>query len=152
VASMDPQQAGFAAQEIEDLLFGSQSGRRFQAYLVGGFATLAIVLAAVGIYGVAAYTVTQRAKEISIRIALGAKPVDVILLVLKQGTLPVIVGVFAGVGGAAALSRIIVSLLFGVTPSDIQTFSLVLIFVFTVAVTSIYVPARRATKLDPAAV
>jgi ABC-type antimicrobial peptide transport system permease subunit len=148
LASMDPQQGGLAAQRIDDLLFGSQSRRRFQVFLVVGFAILATVLAAIGIYGVAAYTVTQRAKEMSIRIALGARPVDIMLLVVRQGTLPTIVGI----AGAAALSRVIVSLLFGVGPSDIQTFSVVLMFVLAVGVTSLYVPARRAGKLHPAAV
>ena len=152
LASMDPQQGGLAAQRIDDLLFGSQSRRRFQVFLVVGFAILATVLAAIGIYGVAAYTVTQRAKEMSIRIALGARPVDIILLVVRQGTLPIIVGAIVGIAGAAALSRVIVSLLFGVGPSDIQTFSMVLMFVLAVGVTSLYVPARRAGKLHPAAV
>jgi putative ABC transport system permease protein len=150
-ASMDPQQ-GFAAQRIEDSLYGSQHRRRFQVFLVTGFATLATVLAAIGIYGVAAYSVTQRAKEISMRIALGARSADIVLLVLKQGTLPVILGAIAGIAGAAALSRVIANLLFGVSPSDINTFSVVLIFILAVGVASIYVPARRAAKLDPAAV
>jgi putative ABC transport system permease protein len=152
IASMDPQQAGFAAQRIEDLLVGSQSRRRFQVFLLAGFAILAIILAAVGIYGVAAYTVSRRAKEVSIRIALGAKPGEVILLMLKQGTAPVFLGALAGIGGAAALSRVIVNLLFGVSPFDFQTFAFVLIFVFLVGVTSIYLPARRAAKLEPASV
>ena len=152
LASMDPQQAWFGPLSIEDMLFGSQHGRRFQVFLMGGFAILAIVLAAVGIYGVAAYTVTQRGKEISVRIALGARPADVTLLVLKQGTLPVILGAVLGTAGAAALARVIANLLFGVSPSDISTFSIVLIFILVVGVASIYVPARRAAKLDPAAV
>jgi ABC-type antimicrobial peptide transport system permease subunit len=152
LASMDPQQAGFAAQRVEDSLFGSQYRRRFQVFLVTGFAILAIVLAAIGIYGVAAYSVTQRAKEVSVRIALGARPADIILLVLKQGTLPVIGGAIAGLVGAAALSRAIASLLFGVSPADINTFSIVLIFILAVGVAAIYVPARRAAKLDPVAV
>jgi len=151
LAAMDPEQAGFLAQGIEDALYGSQSRRRFQVFLVAGFAVLAILLAAIGIYGVAAYTVTQREKEVGIRIALGANPVDVMLLLVKQATLPVILGAFAGVAGAAALSRVIVNLLFGVSPSDIPTFLGVLLFVLAVGVTSIYVPARRAAKLEPAA-
>jgi putative ABC transport system permease protein len=134
------------------LLIGSQSDRRFQVFLVAGFAILAIVVAATGIYGVAAYTVTQRAKEMSIRIALGARPVDVMSLLVKQGILPIVVGAIAGIAGAAALSRVIVNLLFGVSPADLQTFSMVLMFVLAVGVLSIYVPARRAGKLQPAAV
>jgi putative ABC transport system permease protein len=152
LASMDIEQAGFAGQPIEDILLGSQSSRRFQVFFVAGFAMLAIVLAAVGIYGVAAYSVASRVKEVSIRIALGAKPIDVILLLLKQGTLPVILGALAGIGGAAVLSRAIATLLFGVSPSDLQTFAFVLILVLVVGVTSIYVPARRAARLDPAGV
>ena len=140
------------AQRVDDVLFGSQHRRRFQVFLVAGFAILAIVLAAVGIYGVAAYTVTQRAKEVGIRIALGARPTTVILLVLKQGTLPVILGAISGIVGAAALSTLIANLLYGVSPSDINTFSIVLIFILAVGVVSIYVPARRAAKLEPAVV
>jgi predicted permease len=152
LASMDPQQAGFAAARIEDVLFGSQARRRFQAFLVAGFAVLAIILAAVGIYGVAAYSVAQRAKEVGIRIALGARPLDVILLVLKQGTLPIVLGAFAGIAGAAELSKLTANLLFGVSPSDLPTFSTVLVLVLAVGAVSIYFPARRASQFDPAAI
>jgi predicted lysophospholipase L1 biosynthesis ABC-type transport system permease subunit len=152
ISSLDPQQAGFAALRAEDMLFGSESRRRFQTVLLGGFALLAVFLAVIGIYGVAAYTVTQRAREVGIRLALGARPVDVVLLVLRQGMFTIIAGTLAGLAAAAALSKLMAGLLFGVSPSDASTFSGVLFLVLAIGVLSVYLPARSASKVDPAIV
>jgi putative ABC transport system permease protein len=117
--------------------------------LVGLFGSLAVVLAAIGIYGVMAYTVTQRQHEIAVRMALGAKSSQVWQMVLKDGLVLAALGVAIGLGGAFALTRLMSTLLFEVKPTDLQTFATVsalLIFVATVACVA---PARRATKVDP---
>jgi putative ABC transport system permease protein len=149
IASLDPQQAGFPALRAEDTLFGSETRRRFQTSLLAGFAILAVFLAAIGIYGVVAYTVRRRAREIGIRIALGARPSDVVLAVVKQGMFTIVAGAIAGVVAAGALSRLLASLLFGVTPSDTSTFSAVVFLVLLVGILSVYLPTRAASRLDP---
>ena len=149
ISSVNPQQAGFAVMRIEELLSTSESGRRFQTFLLAGFAIVAAFLAAIGIYGVAAYTVTRRAREVGIRLALGAHPTEVILLVLRQGMVTIAAGAIAGAFAAIALSRLLANLLFGVSPSDSPTFIGALLFVLLVGVLSIYWPARAASRVDP---
>ncbi len=117
--------------------------------LLGVFAGVAMVLAAIGIYGVLGYLVSHRTREIGIRMALGARRRQVVALVLRQTAVLTIVGVVAGVAGAALLSRYLEGLLFGLTPLDVTTFVAVVVMFGAVAALASYVPARRATRVDP---
>jgi putative ABC transport system permease protein len=127
----------------------SFAARRFNMSLLTLFAALALVLAAIGIYGVMSYAVTQRTQEIGIRMALGANGYDVLKLVLRNGLTLVIIGVAIGLGGAIALTRLMVTLLFGVTPTDALTIGVVSGVLIAVALLACFIPARRATKVDP---
>jgi len=114
------------------------------------FSTAALLLAGIGLYGVVAYGVAERTREFGIRVALGAKRTDVLRLVLTEGTQLVMLGLVAGLIGALAVTRFISSLLFGVSPNDALTFGGVSMLLLTVALAASYVPARRATRVDPA--
>ena len=127
----------------------SMSRRRFAMQVVGLFGILALLLAAVGIYGVISYSVTQRTREIGIRVALGASKSAILRWVLKQGMVLTIAGVVIGLLGALALTRLLRSLLFGIGPADILTYGVLAILLTVVALIACYVPARRATKVDP---
>jgi ABC-type antimicrobial peptide transport system permease subunit len=117
--------------------------------LMGLFGALAMLLSAVGIYGLLSHAVAQRTQEMGIRMALGAQVSDVLKLVLKQGMMLVLVGEAIGLVGALALTRLIRGLLFGVTPNDATTFVVVIGILSVVALLACYLPARRATKVDP---
>ena len=117
--------------------------------LLGIFAAVALVLASVGIYGLIAYSVTQRTQELGIRIALGAQRRDVLRLVLAQGTRLTFLGVAIGVFAALALSRLLATLLFGVSATDPLTFAGVAALLAVVALLACFIPARRATRVDP---
>jgi len=110
---------------------------------------IALVLSASGIYGVMSFAVTQRTQEIGIRMALGARAVDVVKMIVRSGMFLASIGVVAGLIGAFAVTRLIASLLFGVSPTDVVTFVLVTAGLLMVAVLACYIPARRATKVDP---
>ena len=133
-----------------DDVFGEAIGRpRLLAQLLGIFAGLAILLAAIGSYGVLSYMVTERRREIGIRMALGADRASVMRMVLSQGLRLTLVGVAVGLAGAFALNRVLASLLFGVRPSDPATIASVVALIGTVALVACYLPARRATRVDP---
>ena len=134
---------------MEDLLGRSTSDRRFSMLLVVAFAALAVLLAAVGLYGVVSYSVSQRTAEIGLRMALGATSSDVSRMILMQGLKPAIVGVTLGLVAAAFSTKVVRSLLFGVTPTDPLTFALVPPLLLALATLACYLPARRATPLDP---
>lgn len=136
-------------QSMNEVASGSFAARRFNMLLLAIFAGLALVLAAVGIYGVMSYAVTQRTQEIGIRMALGARGIDVLTLILRNGLALTLSGVAIGISGALALTRLLRTLLFGVAPTDAFTFVAVSAALIIVALLACYLPARRATKVDP---
>jgi putative ABC transport system permease protein len=123
--------------------------QRFYAVMLGVFASVAAVLALIGIYGVLAYAVARRTQEIGVRMALGAERRTVLALMLRQGLLVTAVGIGFGLIGAAAATRLLETMLFGVTPADRTTFIAVALTFAAVALCASYVPARRATKINP---
>jgi putative ABC transport system permease protein len=139
----------YDVKDMEEMVVDSSSLRRFDMWLIGTFAGLALALAAVGIYGVIAYAVSQRTREIGIRIALGAQRTDVLRLIMGQGAKLAFAGVIAGLFGGFLLSRLMSSLLFGVSPRDWATFSVVPWIVLALILAGCYIPARRATRVDP---
>ena len=134
---------------VESLLSDELASPRFNMLLLVVFAGLALVLATVGLYGVIAYSVSQRTREMGIRLALGAGQPAVLRLVMSQGARLTIVGLVAGLAGAAALTRVMANMLYGVSPLDPTTFVLVGVVLGLVAVGASYFPARRATRVDP---
>jgi putative ABC transport system permease protein len=147
--SMDQEQALFQVRPLEEVISNSLSQRRFNSLLLVIFGALAGLMAAVGIYGVIAYSVTQRTNEIGIRLALGAQPKDVLKMILGQGIKLTLIGVAIGLVAAFALTRILSSLLYGVSATDPLTFLGVPLLLTAVAALASYLPARRATKVDP---
>jgi putative ABC transport system permease protein len=146
---MDPEQPMAAIATMEQLLSGSLSRSRFTMLVLGVFAALALVLACVGIYGVIAYSVTQRTQEFGIRMALGANRRDVFRLVLGQGTRLTLLGVGLGIVAALVVTRLMATLLYGVSATDPVTFTAVALLLALVAMAACYLPARRATRVDP---
>jgi putative ABC transport system permease protein len=162
--SVDPLQLGAAARQeisqidkelpvtittMDQIFSNSVSGQRFNALLLGIFASLALILAGIGVFGVINYSVAQRTHEIGIRLALGAQRGDVFKLIVGHGLILALAGVTIGAVGAIALTRLMAGLLFGVSPTDITTFVSVSFIVIVVATFACYLPARRATKVDP---
>ena len=136
-------------QTFQQVFSASLESRRFNLLLVGVFAGTALLLAAVGIYGVTAYWVTRRTHEFGIRMAIGAQKGDVLSLVVRQGFKVALIGVVAGIVAALALMRLLSGLLFDVKPTDPPTFAAVTLILMGVALAANYIPARRATKVDP---
>ena len=149
IKEVDQEQYIPRVETMEQLLAESVARRRFNMMLLGIFAALALALAAVGIYGVMSYSVTQRTHEIGIRIALGAQAGDVLRMVVRQGMTLALIGVGIGLLAAFAVTRIMSSLLFGVSPTDALTFALVALLLSGIALVACLIPARRATRVDP---
>jgi predicted permease len=149
--SMDADVPLSAVQTMASILSDSVSGPRLRTQLLVGFASVALVLAVVGLYGMLAYSVTRRSREMGIRMALGARPAAVFRLVVRQGMVLVIVGVVLGVGGALAATRLLRSQLFAVAPTDPAVFAFVAVALVAAGLAACVVPARRATKADPMA-
>jgi putative ABC transport system permease protein len=149
VWAVDKEQPVTDAKTMGQYVADSVSPHRSGALLLSIFASLALVLASVGVYGVMAYSVSQRVHEIGIRVALGAQSSDVIKLVVGRGMALVLAGVMIGLAGALALTRLMTSLLYGVSATDPMTFGVVSVLLVAVALLASYIPARRATKVDP---
>jgi putative ABC transport system permease protein len=149
VWSLDRQIPVSQVQSLDELMAVSLAQQRFNMLLLGLFAALALVLAAVGIYGLMSYAVTQRTHEIGVRVAVGAQRRDVLGLVLAEGARLAFLGILVGVAFALALTRFMASLLFEVTPTDPTTFASVALLLASVGLLACYLPARRATRVDP---
>lgn len=149
VHALDPEQPVFDVKTMDDVLTTSFSRPNLMAGLLLVFATMALLLAAVGVYGVLSYSVAQRTQEIGVRMAFGAQPGQLVRLVLRQGMGLVLVGVVLGMVGAWASVRLLADLLFGIEPRDPATFAVAAAFLVLVALAACYLPARRASRLDP---
>jgi putative ABC transport system permease protein len=149
LAEIDPNQPLVKVRTMEDNMAATVAQPRFRTWLIGIFAGLALMLAAVGIYGVMSYSVTQRTSEIGIRITLGAQPVDVFRIVLGEGLRFALIGVAVGVAGGLVLTRLLSTFLYGVSATDPLTFLGVAILLIAVSVGACFFPARRATRVDP---
>ena len=149
IRSIDPKLSVENAKPMDQLLSDSVAQPRFYSLLLGVFAALALVLAAVGLYGVISYAVAQRTQEIGIRMALGAQSRDVLKLVMGQGIIWVLGGVGIGIVGAFSMTRVLTRLLFNVSATDPTTFSLISLLLVGTALVACFIPARRATKVDP---
>jgi putative ABC transport system permease protein len=147
--AIDPNEPVNQVVTMDERLSNSVAIRRFQMLLLGVFAGLALVIAAVGIYGVISYAVSQRTQEIGIRMALGAQSSDVLRMVIWRGIRLTLIGVAIGLAAALALTRVMKNLLFNVSATDPATFAIIVLLLVSVAFIASYIPARRATKLDP---
>lgn len=149
IAEADPRIRAPEIEAMTDIVSRSLSWRRFAMVLMSVFATIALVLTCVGIYGVVAYSVAQRVHEIGVRVALGARPAGVVALVVRQGIRPAVAGLAVGLIGALSLSRLLASMLYGVGPRDPASLAAVAAVLTTVAALACYLPARRAARVDP---
>ncbi|HEU4873447.1 MAG TPA: ABC transporter permease [Pyrinomonadaceae bacterium] len=149
VWAIDKDQPVFGVKTMQEVRSSSVAIYSFSSVMLGIFAVVALLLASVGIYGVMAFAVTQRTQEIGIRMALGARTADVLKLVVKHGMKLALVGMLIGLGGSWAITRFLEKMLVGVEPTDLLTFSVVSVFLLLAAFVACYLPARRATKVDP---
>jgi putative ABC transport system permease protein len=147
--SQDPKLAISEIKTMDAIVDEELARTKFSMFLLGVFAAIALLLAAIGIYGVMAYSVAQRTREIGIRMALGASRADVLRMVGHRGLMLAIVGVALGLSGALGLTRFMKSLLFGVSPADPETLTAVCALLIGVTIAACYIPARRATKVEP---
>ncbi len=148
-AAIDPNVAVYGVETMDEIMASDVATEQFNMALLVAFAGLALLLAAVGIYGVMAYAVGQRTREIGIRMAIGAQRGDVLGMILAQGASLVIVGLVLGVGASLVLTRVLLSLLSEVTPTDPVTFGVSVVILFVAALGACWIPARRATRVDP---
>ena len=142
--------AVFGEQSMTDAIAGSLAPRRFSLILLGAFAGVALILSITGIYGVVSYLISQRTNEIGLRMTLGAHPSDVFMSVLREGAIVGIAGIALGLAGAAALTRLLASLLFGIRPMDLITLAGAAVVLFCCTILACFIPARRAVRVDPA--
>jgi predicted permease len=149
VQSIDSNVPVYDISTMDARVSRSLARQRFSMAMLGAFAGFALLLATIGVYGVMSYLVTQGTRDIGVRIALGAQQSDILRLVLKQGMMLALVGIIAGIAGAAALSRVMGSLLFGVSSTDLVTFISVAVLLAIIAFVACYIPARRAMRVDP---
>jgi putative ABC transport system permease protein len=149
VFAVDPEQPVYGVNSMDQIVADSVASRRAATFLMAAFAILATLLAAIGIYGVFSYSVSLRTHEVGIRMAFGARAADVLEMIAAQGLSLAIAGVTLGSLGALALTRFMTSLLYGVRPTDVATFFLAALLLTVVALAACYIPARRATKVDP---
>jgi ABC-type antimicrobial peptide transport system permease subunit len=149
VSSVDSGVPIFAVKSMDEFLADANSFRRLAASLIGLFAGLAVILAGIGLYGVMAYAVTQRTREIGIRMALGAKRSDVLRMIVAQGMRMGAIGIAAGIIGAVALSRLMASLVYQTSTTDIGIFVAVGLSLMVFVLLACYVPSWRATRVDP---
>jgi putative ABC transport system permease protein len=150
IAALDPNLPVDKVRPLREIVDKAVAEPRFRTLLLGLFATLALVLAAVGIYGVISFTVARRTREVGVRMALGATPGDVVRLFVRRGLRPVLVGLLVGTGASLALARVLRGLLFDVEATDPVTFAAVIVVLAGVATLASWVPARRATRVQPA--
>jgi putative ABC transport system permease protein len=149
IHSIDRDLPVFSVRSMDQLLDESISQQQLAMALLAGFALLALLLAAMGIYGVMSYAVTTRTHEIGVRMAMGARPTDVLRLVVGQGMTLALIGVAIGLSAALAMTRVMASLLFGVSSTDPLTFVVISLLLIAVAALACYLPARRAARVDP---
>ena len=146
----DSERAIFGAQRMTDAIAGSLAPRRFSLIVLGAFAGVALILSMIGIYGVVSYLVSQRINEIGVRMTLGAQPRDIFMAVLRDGAVMGGLGVAVGLAGAAGLTRLMASLLFGISTTDLATFACAAVLLLGLTIVACYLPARRAVRIDPA--
>ena len=152
LASVDPNLAWIEVETLQSVLDQSVNQPRFRTTLISLFAALALVLSAVGVYGLVSYSVTQRMREFGIRMALGAQPSQVLLPVLREGIVLVAIGITLGIAGALAATRVLERFLFGIGATDPLTFAAVAVVLLGVTLLASYLPSRRAARVDPLAV
>jgi len=151
IGELNPRQTVEHIRTMDEIVSATMADSRFDAWLFGGFALLALLLTAIGVYGLLAFSVARRTNEIGTRMALGATRADVLGMVLRQGTVLIAIGLAVGVGGAFIFTRMLAALLFGVHPADPASFAAVAILMIAAGLAASYVPARRATRIEPIA-
>jgi ABC-type antimicrobial peptide transport system permease subunit len=150
VASIDRDEPLFDAKTMEQRLSDSLGSRRFDAALTGSFALIAVFLASIGVYGVMSYLVTLRTSELGIRLALGARRIQVLSMILREGAALALIGAALGLGGALVLSRYLATLLYGVGTRDPSTFSVAALALVAAVLAACAIPGRRAANVEPA--
>jgi putative ABC transport system permease protein len=150
LSGFDSERAAFAEQRMTDAIAGSLAPRRFSLVVLGAFAIVALTLSITGVYGVVSYLIAQRTNEIGVRMTLGARPRDIFIAVLREGAAVGTIGIAVGLIGAAGLTRLLATQLFGIKPTDFLTFICAAALLFGCTILACYAPARRAVRVDPA--